>query len=109
MTSVAVPAVRHLSIADQELVLKAELPDISSEDIEINISNDTLTISGESGFPTKSKKIKSTAVSGSPAPSAGRSRSLHQSMRRRFPRSTRWRPHSAAACARGSQAAPNQG
>ena len=32
---------------DQELVLKAELPDIAPEDIELNVNNDTLTISGE--------------------------------------------------------------
>ena len=41
------PPVDIYQSADQELVLKAELPDIAPEDIELNINNDTLTISGE--------------------------------------------------------------
>jgi HSP20 family protein len=41
------PPVDIYQNAEQELVLKAELPDISPEDIELNINNDTLTMSGE--------------------------------------------------------------
>ena len=41
------PPVDIYQNADQELVLKAELPDIPPEDIEISVNNDTLTISGE--------------------------------------------------------------
>jgi HSP20 family protein len=41
------PPVDIYQTAEQELVLKAELPDISPEDIELNINNDTLTMSGE--------------------------------------------------------------
>ena len=41
------PPVDIYQNADQELVLKAELPDISPEEIELNVNNDTLTISGE--------------------------------------------------------------
>src|SRR5688572_33456481 len=36
------PPVDIYQTAEQELVLKAELPDISPEDIELNINNDTL-------------------------------------------------------------------
>jgi HSP20 family protein len=35
---------------DQELVLKAELPDMAPEDIELSINNDTLMIRGEKRF-----------------------------------------------------------
>lgn len=41
------PPVDIYQNADQELVLKAELPDIAPEDIELSVNNDTLTISGE--------------------------------------------------------------
>lgn len=41
------PPVDIYQNSDQELVLKAELPDIAPEDIELNVNNDTLTISGE--------------------------------------------------------------
>ena len=41
------PPVDIYQNADQELVLKAELPDMSPEDIELTINNDTLTIRGE--------------------------------------------------------------
>jgi HSP20 family protein len=41
---------------DQELVLKAELPDMSPEDIELSINNDTLTISGEKRFSNELKE-----------------------------------------------------
>jgi HSP20 family protein len=44
------PPVDIYQSADQELVLKAELPDVSPEDIELTINNDTLTIRGEKRF-----------------------------------------------------------
>ena len=37
----------HLQTGDHELVLKAELPDMTREDIDINIENFVLTIKGE--------------------------------------------------------------
>jgi HSP20 family protein len=44
------PPVDIYQNAAQELVLKAELPDVSPEDIELTVTNDTLTISGEKRF-----------------------------------------------------------
>ena len=41
------PPVDIYQDANQELVLKAELPDVSPQDIELSVNNDTLTISGE--------------------------------------------------------------
>jgi HSP20 family protein len=41
------PPVDIYQTGDQELVLKAELPDMSREDIDITIENGTLTIKGE--------------------------------------------------------------
>jgi HSP20 family protein len=42
-----VPAVDIFENGDHELVLKAELPDLTREDINIRVENNTLTISGE--------------------------------------------------------------
>ena len=50
------PPVDIYQNGDQELVLKAELPDISPEDIELNVNNDTLTISGEKRFSNEVKE-----------------------------------------------------
>ena len=41
------PPVDIFQTGDHELVLKAELPDMSREDIDINIENFVLTIKGE--------------------------------------------------------------
>jgi HSP20 family protein len=41
------PPVDIFQTGDHELVLKAELPDLSREDIDINIENFVLTIKGE--------------------------------------------------------------
>jgi len=41
------PPVDIFQNGDQELVLKAELPDMSRDDIDINIENFVLTIKGE--------------------------------------------------------------
>jgi HSP20 family protein len=50
------PPVDIYQNADQELVLKAELPDIAPEDIELNVNNDTLTISGEKRLSSEVKE-----------------------------------------------------
>jgi HSP20 family protein len=50
------PPVDIYQNGDQELVLKAELPDISPEDIELTVNNDTLTISGEKRFSSEVKE-----------------------------------------------------
>jgi HSP20 family protein len=42
-----VPAVDIYQTGDKELVLKAELPEMSREDIDITVENGTLTIKGE--------------------------------------------------------------
>ena len=50
------PPVDIYQNADQELVLKAELPDIVPDDIELSVNNDTLTISGEKRFTNDVKE-----------------------------------------------------
>ena len=50
------PPVDIYQNGDQELVLKAELPDVSPEDIELTINNDTLTIRGEKRFANDVKE-----------------------------------------------------
>jgi len=47
---------RHLSDRDHELVLKAELPDMSREDIDITVENFVLTIKGEKKLSTEVKE-----------------------------------------------------
>jgi len=42
-----VPPVDIFQSGDKELVLKAELPDMSRDDIDITVENGTLTIKGE--------------------------------------------------------------
>ena len=42
-----VPAVDIYDSGDHELVIKAELPDMKREDIQLTVENNTLTISGE--------------------------------------------------------------
>jgi HSP20 family protein len=42
-----VPPVDIYQTSDQELVLKAELPEMAREDIDITVENGTLTIKGE--------------------------------------------------------------
>jgi HSP20 family protein len=46
-TGTWVPPVDIYQNGDQELVLKAELPDMTREDIDITVDNGTLTIKGE--------------------------------------------------------------
>ena len=55
-TGTWVPPVDIYQNADQELVLKVELPDMSPEHIELTINNDTLTIKGEKRFSNEVKE-----------------------------------------------------
>ena len=50
------PAVDIFQTGDHELVLKAELPDMSRDDIQINIENFVLTIKGEKKVSTDVKE-----------------------------------------------------
>ena len=50
------PPVDIYQTGDQELVLKAELPDMSREDIDITIENFVLTIKGEKKLGTEVKE-----------------------------------------------------
>jgi HSP20 family protein len=48
-----VPAVDIYSNGQHELVLKAELPDMKEEDIELTVEDNTLTLSGERKLATE--------------------------------------------------------
>ena len=50
------PPVDIYQNGDHELVLKAELPDMSRDDIDINIDNFVLTIKGEKKFSEEVKE-----------------------------------------------------
>jgi len=50
------PAVDIFQTNDHELVLKAELPDMSREDIDITVENFVLTIKGEKKVPADVKE-----------------------------------------------------
>ena len=51
-----VPAVDIYQDGDHELVLKAELPDMTREDIDITVEKGTLTIKGEKKFASDVKE-----------------------------------------------------
>jgi HSP20 family protein len=51
-----VPAVDIYSTGDRELVLKAELPDIKEEDIELTVEGSTLTLRGARKLDTEVAK-----------------------------------------------------
>lgn len=51
-----VPPVDIYQNGDHELVLKAELPDMKREDIEITVDNGTLTIKGEKKLSSETKE-----------------------------------------------------
>jgi HSP20 family protein len=53
-----VPPVDIYQNGDHELVLKAELPEVSREDIDITVDNGTLTITGEKKFPGDVNDVK---------------------------------------------------
>jgi len=50
------PPVDIFQNGDHELVLKAELPDMSRENIDITVDNGTLTIKGEKKFSSEVKE-----------------------------------------------------
>lgn len=50
------PAVDIFQNGQQELVLKAELPDMNREDIEVTVDNGTLTLRGEKKFSNEVKE-----------------------------------------------------
>jgi len=50
------PAVDIYQNGDHELVLKAELPDMTREDIELTVDKGTLTLKGEKKFATDVKE-----------------------------------------------------
>ena len=50
------PPVDIFQTGDHELVLKAELPDMAREDIDINIENFVLTVKGEKKVSTEVKE-----------------------------------------------------
>ena len=51
-----VPPVDIFQDGDKEIVLKAEVPDMSREDIDITVENGTLTIKGEKKITTDVKE-----------------------------------------------------
>jgi HSP20 family protein len=51
-----VPPVDIYQSGDQEVVLKAELPDMAREDIDITVENFVLTIKGEKKFSNEVKE-----------------------------------------------------
>ena len=51
-----VPPVDIFQNGDQEVILKAELPDMTREDIDITVENGTLTIKGEKKFSHEVKE-----------------------------------------------------
>jgi HSP20 family protein len=51
-----IPPVDIYQNGEHELVLKAELPDMSREDIDLTVDNGTLTIKGEKKFATDVKE-----------------------------------------------------
>jgi HSP20 family protein len=55
-TGTWVPPVDIYQSPDQELVLKAELPGMSPEEIELSVNNETLTIRGEKRFSGEAKE-----------------------------------------------------
>ena len=51
-TSTWVPPVDIYQDGDREIVLSAELPDMTREDIDITVENGTMTIKGEKKIPS---------------------------------------------------------
>ena len=51
-----VPAVDIYNTADRELVLKAELPDMKQDEIEVTVEGNTLTLRGERKLDTEVTK-----------------------------------------------------
>lgn len=51
-----VPPVDIFQNGDKEVVLKAELPDMNREDIDVSVDGDTLTLKGEKKWSTEVKE-----------------------------------------------------
>jgi HSP20 family protein len=51
-----VPPVDIYETADRDLIIKAELPDMSREDVEVTVENNTLTLRGNKSLPTDVKE-----------------------------------------------------
>ena len=51
-----VPAVDIYETAGRDLVIKAELPDMSREDVEVTVENNTLTLKGSRNLPAEIKE-----------------------------------------------------
>ena len=47
-----VPSVDIFETANHDLVIKAELPDVNREDVEVTVENNVLTLRGEKKLPT---------------------------------------------------------
>ena len=95
---------------DQEVVLKAELPDMTREDIDITVDNGTLTIKGEKKFAGDVKEEQFHRVERRYG-TFSRSFSLPQTVdsTQVVGRVQERRAHRAAAAARRGQAAADQG
>jgi HSP20 family protein len=50
-----VPPVDIFETEERDLVIKAEVPDMAREDIEVTVENDTLTLRGTKKFPSDVK------------------------------------------------------
>ena len=94
-----VPPVDIYQTGDHELVLKAELPDMAREDIDITVENFVLTITGEKKLrDAKEDKFHHTERSYG---AFSRSFSItRQSMPARYQQSTRTAAESQPPCAR---------
>ena len=104
------PPVDIYQNGDHELVLKAELPDMTREDIDITVENGTLTIKGEKKFAGEVKEEQFHRVERrygvvQPVVLAAADGRREQGRGRVQER----RADRAAAAARGSQAAADQG
>lgn len=53
-----IPPVDIFEADDHSLVLKAEVPDVSRDDINVTVENNTLTLRGEKKFSTEAKEDK---------------------------------------------------
>jgi len=93
---------------ENDLVVKADLPDVDLKDIDVRVENQTLTIAGERKFEKQDNVAAITASSAATATSRAASRCPTASIRenRRFVQERR--AERLAAEERSSQAAPDQ-
>ena len=52
-----VPPVDIYETAGHDLVIKAELPDVNKEDVEVTVENNTLTVKGTKSLPTERRAV----------------------------------------------------